>query len=147
MYCPLAPEPGLHQFCPRQVGRRRARAPGAQRHSTFTTSNALAPPGVTTSTESPFFLPTSARASGDVIEMRFFLASASGSPTICHTFFSSVSSSTTVTVAPNVMVSPDSFETSITSADRKSTRLNSSHVKISYAVFCLKKKKKKQYRL
>src|SRR5690606_39727894 len=27
------------------------------------------------------------------------------------------------------------------SADRKSTRLNTSHVKISYAVFCLKKKK------
>src|SRR5207302_9165635 len=27
--------------------------------------------------------------------------------------------------------------------DRKSTRLNSSHVKISYAVFCLKKKKKR----
>src|SRR5690606_42052158 len=27
------------------------------------------------------------------------------------------------------------------SPDRKSTRLNSSHVKISYAVFCLKKKK------
>src|SRR5690606_42140742 len=27
-------------------------------------------------------------------------------------------------------------------SDRKSTRLNSSHVKISYAVFCLKKKKK-----
>src|SRR5690554_7585212 len=28
--------------------------------------------------------------------------------------------------------------------DRKSTRLNSSHVRISYAVFCLKKKKKNQ---
>src|SRR5207302_5272085 len=28
-------------------------------------------------------------------------------------------------------------------SDRKSTRLNSSHVKISYAVFCLKKKKNK----
>src|SRR5437660_4843290 len=28
--------------------------------------------------------------------------------------------------------------------DRKSTRLNSSHVAISYAVFCLKKKKQKQ---
>src|SRR3712207_7651063 len=28
------------------------------------------------------------------------------------------------------------------SADRKSTRLNSSHANISYAVFCLKKKKK-----
>src|SRR2546421_9077854 len=30
------------------------------------------------------------------------------------------------------------------SLDRKSTRLNSSHDQISYAVFCLKKKKKKQ---
>src|SRR5699024_522067 len=30
--------------------------------------------------------------------------------------------------------------------DRKSTRLNSSHVSISYAVFCLKKKKIKQIR-
>src|SRR5215212_10827994 len=29
-------------------------------------------------------------------------------------------------------------------ADRKSTRLNSSHLGISYAVFCLKKKKKNQ---
>src|SRR2546430_17576589 len=29
--------------------------------------------------------------------------------------------------------------------DRKSTRLNSSHSQISYAVFCLKKKKKKRY--
>src|SRR5689334_24167100 len=31
-----------------------------------------------------------------------------------------------------------------TGPDRKSTRLNSSHSSISYAVFCLKKKKKKQ---
>src|SRR3712207_7251914 len=30
------------------------------------------------------------------------------------------------------------------SRDRKSTRLNSSHANISYAVFCLKKKKHKQ---
>src|SRR5260221_5519021 len=29
--------------------------------------------------------------------------------------------------------------------DRKSTRLNSSHTVISYAVFCLKKKKNKKY--
>src|SRR5207249_9094345 len=35
------------------------------------------------------------------------------------------------------------FETpELRQADRKSTRLNSSHVSISYAVFCLKKKKK-----
>src|SRR5690606_40532309 len=32
--------------------------------------------------------------------------------------------------------------TRLINIDRKSTRLNSSHVKISYAVFCLKKKKK-----
>src|SRR5688572_33216827 len=31
--------------------------------------------------------------------------------------------------------------------DRKSTRLNSSHSQISYAVFCLKKKKKKKHNL
>src|SRR3712207_8034970 len=31
--------------------------------------------------------------------------------------------------------------------DRKSTRLNSSHANISYAVFCLKKKKKHTYRI
>src|SRR3712207_8441108 len=30
-------------------------------------------------------------------------------------------------------------------SDRKSTRLNSSHANISYAVFCLKKKKKNHY--
>src|SRR5438874_7363451 len=33
------------------------------------------------------------------------------------------------------------------SRDRKSTRLNSSHVEISYAVFCLKKKKKTPNRI
>src|SRR3712207_7189123 len=33
----------------------------------------------------------------------------------------------------------------LVAADRKSTRLNSSHANISYAVFCLKKKKKNKY--
>src|SRR2546426_4726287 len=37
------------------------------------------------------------------------------------------------------------FEDSESRSDRKSTRLNSSHLVISYAVFCLKKKKKKSY--
>src|SRR5207253_9431173 len=36
-----------------------------------------------------------------------------------------------------------SFTIFLQKLDRKSTRLNSSHVAISYAVFCLKKKKKK----
>src|SRR2546426_2062268 len=35
------------------------------------------------------------------------------------------------------------IEQEFLSSDRKSTRLNSSHLVISYAVFCLKKKKKK----
>src|SRR3712207_7817619 len=34
---------------------------------------------------------------------------------------------------------------SLAEIDRKSTRLNSSHANISYAVFCLKKKKKKMF--
>src|SRR4051812_49742161 len=39
-------------------------------------------------------------------------------------------------------VSPDARERILTAvSDRKSTRLNSSHMSISYAVFCLKKKK------
>src|SRR2546427_7607514 len=43
-------------------------------------------------------------------------------------------------VSPNLRVLLDVDNLS----DRKSTRLNSSHSQISYAVFCLKKKKKQQ---
>src|SRR3989442_14183303 len=39
------------------------------------------------------------------------------------------------------LIIPLDFETKLLAEDRKSTRLNSSHVRISYAVFCLKKKK------
>src|SRR5690625_2405628 len=41
-----------------------------------------------------------------------------------------------------LVASPDGWELNAAGRDRKSTRLNSSHVAISYAVFCLKKKKK-----
>src|SRR5260221_8370311 len=41
----------------------------------------------------------------------------------------------------------DFAEERIKQKDRKSTRLNSSHTVISYAVFCLKKKKKTQINL
>src|SRR5690606_16200492 len=47
------------------------------------------------------------------------------------------------------ILKPEAFEerfgllVTLNSVDRKSTRLNSSHVKISYAVFCLKKKKRR----
>src|SRR3989442_3092083 len=53
------------------------------------------------------------------------------------------------TLGPSAVVHPASRATSRArtggtwreTRDRKSTRLNSSHVRISYAVFCLKKKK------
>src|SRR5699024_11333647 len=45
----------------------------------------------------------------------------------------------------NARLRKENAQTSI--LDRKSTRLNSSHVSISYAVFCLKKKKKIKRRI
>src|SRR3989442_11336712 len=44
-------------------------------------------------------------------------------------------------LAPRLPECPRVRHTWAGNADRKSTRLNSSHVRISYAVFCLKKKK------
>src|SRR5256885_10960744 len=41
----------------------------------------------------------------------------------------------------------DMVKEGVNTADRKSTRLNSSHLVISYAVFCLKKKNNTQYDL
>src|SRR5215469_17515401 len=46
---------------------------------------------------------------------------------------------------PGGKLTPSPFAEAAAARDRKSTRLNSSHVEISYAVFCLKKKKKKKY--
>src|SRR2546430_7026051 len=43
-------------------------------------------------------------------------------------------------ISPGGVIEED---TCVDGVDRKSTRLNSSHSQISYAVFCLKKKKKK----
>src|SRR5690606_28791914 len=45
-----------------------------------------------------------------------------------------------ITATRNRLASADQLFSRL-GTDRKSTRLNSSHVKISYAVFCLKKKK------
>src|SRR2546427_3337404 len=53
---------------------------------------------------------------------------------------------TLVWVPPSNLLSETRFVFAMRSqkADRKSTRLNSSHSQISYAVFCLKKKKKRK---
>src|SRR5207248_10467182 len=62
-------------------------------------------------------------------------------------FRSSPSSASTFSVpsmaAGLISASRDHILTRSTCRDRKSTRLNSSHRTISYAVFCLKKKKKR----
>src|SRR5256885_7391407 len=42
---------------------------------------------------------------------------------------------------PTLIIAGDHDESDPSLSDRKSTRLNSSHLVISYAVFCLKKKK------
>src|SRR5690606_41402941 len=46
------------------------------------------------------------------------------------------------TLADHLRILTQAYFILLREIDRKSTRLNSSHVKISYAVFCLKKKKK-----
>src|SRR5437868_12408855 len=48
-------------------------------------------------------------------------------------------------VPRHVAMQPQHVHDDVFGQDRKSTRLNSSHVSISYAVFCLKKKKTKKY--
>src|SRR5438874_5820438 len=50
---------------------------------------------------------------------------------------------TLVMVGPSRLQVPIVITSKFLRSDRKSTRLNSSHVEISYAVFCLKKKNKK----
>src|SRR5438067_7855738 len=54
----------------------------------------------------------------------------------CHPVFADTEMEIAPAVAPRLEIAC-AFK-----LDRKSTRLNSSHVSISYAVFCLKKKKK-----
>src|SRR2546426_9309598 len=46
--------------------------------------------------------------------------------------------------APSAPPMPAQIEPPVSTRDRKSTRLNSSHLVISYAVFCLKKNKEEE---
>src|SRR5688572_31993795 len=62
------------------------------------------------------------------------------------TLFRSSGRSRIVPSAPSKVTRPSGIYPTRAREDRKSTRLNSSHSQISYAVFCLKKKKKKEYK-
>src|SRR6266496_828554 len=66
--------------------------------------------------------------------------------TICGVKLESRSRGTSISIGPmslSTVLTRVPLRELPPSRDRKSTRLNSSHVEISYAVFCLKKKKKK----
>src|SRR5688572_31259727 len=58
------------------------------------------------------------------------------------TLFRSSSASSTSAFPSGSVARAEPVGHDVSRADRKSTRLNSSHSQISYAVFCLKKKKK-----
>src|SRR3712207_7395834 len=49
-----------------------------------------------------------------------------------------------ISILPRVLPQLQGYDFGATMVDRKSTRLNSSHANISYAVFCLKKKKNEE---
>src|SRR3989442_5639998 len=61
------------------------------------------------------------------------------------TLFRSMSKSKNNGIDPQELIEKYGADTARLYTDRKSTRLNSSHVRISYAVFCLKKKKRTGY--
>src|SRR5438309_6295585 len=69
-------------------------------------------------------------------------AAAMGKPTTWQQGESPLTGVSTVSEQDLLAQPPGSNWTSYNGEDRKSTRLNSSHSSISYAVFCLKKKKK-----
>src|SRR5437867_3815942 len=68
------------------------------------------------------------------------LADLDGRPMIEHVYRRAAASP----IVSQVIVATDDLRIATPPVDRKSTRLNSSHRTISYAVFCLKKKKKKK---
>src|SRR3989454_9347193 len=76
--------------------------------------------------------------------------SSAGGSTLVHSIFGCRMSATSSAAASSssripLCATSSPFTISGSVRDRKSTRLNSSHLVISYAVFCLKKKKKKQH--
>src|SRR5690606_20926412 len=68
-------------------------------------------------------------------------------PDIVEAFHEALLAERGIVVADVTTAEPldETMQAEVRERDRKSTRLNSSHVKISYAVFCLKKKKNKAH--
>src|ERR1022692_4894910 len=94
-------------------------------------------------------LPSTGRYDEAITEYRQALKSLPGDPSIRLNLSLSLYKSGQISEASKELASlhisqPNNRQVTQLLADRKSTRLNSSHLVISYAVFCLKKKKKKQ---
>src|SRR6266487_6032318 len=88
---------------------------------------------------SPDVLVSSGKADVGISATEGVVADAAvGQPVVSIAAILQHNTSALVTLASSDLTRPRMLE------DRKSTRLNSSHPSISYAVFCLKKKKKKQ---
>src|SRR5204862_8070692 len=79
---------------------------------------------------------TAAVVAGRSAERTASAAALASNGDLLGTVFATAFGNSTGTQFDNVWTAKDA------ALDRKSTRLNSSHVEISYAVFCLKKKKK-----
>src|SRR3712207_8939023 len=71
-----------------------------------------------------------------------YLAKFGAEPAVCLVNPADAVPGTPVELRPAAYISRNCFWIGVDEQDRKSTRLNSSHANISYAVFCLKKKKK-----
>src|SRR5215475_8889606 len=83
---------------------------------------------------------TSITSSTVMVPISRFWSSTTGTVTRSYFWTTCATSSLSMVALTLTTSSPSRMER--IRLDRKSTRLNSSHVKISYAVFCLKKKKK-----
>src|SRR5699024_12703071 len=81
------------------------------------------------------------RRSSDLAMFRMFTLLFYHEPSITHTLIGIMAGITLIGGSIGAIARTDVRQIV---SDRKSTRLNSSHVSISYAVFCLKKKKKRQ---
>src|SRR5436309_9607412 len=81
-------------------------------------------------------------SSGDHRDLHSFPTRRSSDLSVAHQQASTPARQASSGVAAARAVAPKVPSRATRCLDRKSTRLNSSHVKISYAVFCLKKKNK-----